>query len=382
MRALPLDSHFANSILSAPWHLPALKALLSGLVSISLYVDRELVKLKRKPEHGIHAQNQMSRLLSIVLSERPAMQEVKEAILLIANSCFHIYFAVGFGMWRALAGCVDAPRSPLIPRPRIASATPTHPYPTHTHQMDELHLGPNIVSQVEGLRARGTVDFTRFPLSQRVSYHYFVGRLKLYAHSFDEAEFHLTFAFQHTPNSLQQKRVICLYLIVASLPRGRLPRGTLLQACPSPLFADLLPCIQAGDFSQYYQCLERHQDYAISMGIYTILHERVRLYMSYLVVRKTFRLLQRLTATPSAPSPLQYGIAYFAKALSLAMGEEVDVPDAECLLVSLIEQGYVRGYLLHGRGTVVFSKVLEPFPPFYALSKRRGGGVQVSYENM
>ena len=41
---------------------------------------------------------------------------------------------------------------------------------------------------------------------------------------------------------------------------------------------------------------------------------------------------------------------------------QMTVMDVECLAVSLLDQGYLKGYLIHGRQILVLSKTMDPFP--------------------
>jgi len=50
---------------------------------------------------------------------------------------------------------------------------------------------------------------------------------------------------------------------------------------------------------------------------------------------------------------------------------ELTLSDVECIAVSLIEQGYIRGYLVHGRSLLVLAKSMS-FPQPYSVACKLG----------
>jgi hypothetical protein len=51
---------------------------------------------------------------------------------------------------------------------------------------------------------------------------------------------------------------------------------------------------------------------------------------------------------------------------------ELTLSDVECIAVSLIEQGYIRGYMVHGRSLLVLAKS-QSFPQPYSVACKLGG---------
>lgn len=52
---------------------------------------------------------------------------------------------------------------------------------------------------------------------------------------------------------------------------------------------------------------------------------------------------------------------------------EMDLSTVESILVSLLDQGLIKGYIMHTRSTIVFSTKSNAFPEPYALSKAARG---------
>jgi hypothetical protein len=80
--------------------------------------------------------------------------------------------------------------------------------------------------------------------------------------------------------------------------------------------------------------------------------ERARI----LVVRQLFRKIWTILDRPS-----RITIDVFKRGVEVSMNAMVEVDEVCCLVVNLIDKGYMKGYLSHEKQTVVLSNK-DPFP--------------------
>ena len=205
-----------------------------------------------------------------------------------------------------------------------------------------LKIVNNPHSKLPGLRY--------FPMGQQVEFRYYEGRLSVYEQQIGKAEECLEYSFAHClPGSVRNKRVILQYLIPVKATRGKFPSRNLLEKYSQTNYIPLLEAIKQGDIRTFEAELRRNQDLFITAGILIMMQNLVLVAYRNLF-KKTYLILKQ------SQIPLQR----FVTALGV-VGGGVEMDGLECVLVTLIAKGWVKGYISHEKAMIVLRKV-DPFP--------------------
>jgi len=215
-------------------------------------------------------------------------------------------------------------------------------------KLNNLRLCANIIRAVD---APNFPDFeATFPISERVTYKYFVGRLHLYDERISQAVEALQYAFDRTPDVYRsQKRMQLLYLVPARLHTGYLPPISLLEKYDMKCYLDIVRALRKGDLSLFNDAMKLHQNFFISSALYLVL-ENIR----PLVYRALIRLICDVAGTPKLK------IETVTKCFE-ACGVHLEKQEVECIIANLIYNSYLKGYIAHKLGYLVLSKK-DPFP--------------------
>ncbi|OZJ03298.1 hypothetical protein BZG36_02275 [Bifiguratus adelaidae] len=291
------------------WMSALVRQLCQVLVQTAKKTDlQHPVKLKDRKTQD--AARQLTRVFNVMLSDRNPMPRSKKAMVLwAANQAFAIYFK------------------------------------SHT-----VRLCQTFISNIE----TAGIQLSQYPKGQQITYRYYVGRYYLFQHQLRKAEAELAYAFLHCPvASFENRRLCFLYLVAARLPLGILPTQDLLDKYQlSDQFTDLMNAILAGNFIAFEQSLAATVAFHLKTGNYMILRERVQII--------TFRCLFRKVHLVTSSQRLSFQDCLAA--LKFSTGDNsYTLYDVESNLVSLIDQGYIKGYIAHDQQVVILSKT-NAFP--------------------
>ncbi|KAF9181251.1 hypothetical protein BGZ50_005619 [Haplosporangium sp. Z 11] len=192
------------------------------------------------------------------------------------------------------------------------------------------------------------VKLSDYPMSQQVTYRYYVGRYHLYQLDLRRAERDLSFAFTNRPNpSLDENeneiiyknsRLILIYLIACRLCLGRLPSLQLLQVYGLEVyFAPFIKAIKKGDLGTLDRTLAAPDQMAwlVKKEIFFLLKEKLRV----LCWRSLICSVTRASQVPNQPAvtriPMQ---AVLDVVLALTKDDSYDIWDIECITASLLDQ--------------------------------------------
>ncbi|KAI9001698.1 hypothetical protein BC832DRAFT_562439 [Gaertneriomyces semiglobifer] len=329
--AASVFAQFCQPVFAKAWHVPVVKRLCEGLMQLAVQRDAYLKKLGKKGTTYTNLQNRFSWLMSLILVDRPGFEGTKAAALVIANIALRFYANI-----------------------------------------DEWHLCTKLIRQIDQRR----LDLGSYPMSQRVTFHFLVGRLKLQYQKYRGAEKHLAFALEHChAAALQNRRTIFVLLLVARMVRGVLPHQRLLEQFElHHIFGPLIGAYKQGNFRVYDQVLEQHRAYFSALGTYFDLQMRTRMIMYRNLFRRVWVVLNQQQPT----TQLDYNS--LSRACRFGGVENMSIIGVESIVVSMISQGYMKGYTLPGRGVVVVSKN-HPFPNPYQLAqtKKRGAKKRLSH---
>ncbi|CEH12580.1 Transcription-associated recombination protein-Thp1p [Ceraceosorus bombacis] len=147
-------------------------------------------------------------------------------------------------------------------------------------------FAPPTTSVLAGANAdQGESCYSR---ADRVTYRYYLGRLRLMQHRIRVAHTHLRWAFDNCIVSSRNKVFILVPLLVASLILGHYPTPALLQASGlHPQFGPLVERLRLGDGAGMLQELNRWREWHRSRGIYLLLRERLQTACWRNLIRRT-----------------------------------------------------------------------------------------------
>ena len=148
-------------------------------------------------------------------------------------------------------------------------------------------------------------------------------------------------------------RLILRYLIPAQILQGSLPSQELLNRYQSlKIYAILAKAIRKGNLDLFDKMFSEHQATLIEWGTWLIV-ERTRL----LVVRQLFKKIWGMLEKPS-----RLGIDVLQRGLAISANDKnLSTDDVSCLIVNLIDKGYMKGYVSFEKQVLVLSNS-DPFP--------------------
>ncbi|CAO1624306.1 unnamed protein product [Parajaminaea phylloscopi] len=221
-----------------------------------------------------------------------------------------------------------------------------------------------------------------YSMAERVRYRYYVGRIRISQGRVREGFTQLQWAFEHCPvTATAQLRRILLHLLPTVLVLGMRPRRDLVQTlCPpesevGQLYLPLFMAYAKPDLAEFDRLLSERprRERLRKLGVYVLLQEKCVAPMWRGLVKRCLVLsLPSAPSNPNAPptlalSTLLKGARYVQALASRQPGapadtnsEELDSTisdvDIECIVASLIDQGYIKGYTFHSKRLLVFQK--------------------------
>lgn len=198
------------------------------------------------------------------------------------------------------------------------------------------------------------VKSSEYSRSDRVGYRYYLGRYYLSQQQYRRARAHLLWAFDNCTNQApRNKRLILLYLTTASLPLGIFTVPQVLHMSGlAEYFLPLMKALQQGDYQGFHQHLDANESWFSGHEIYLYLDQRCDMILFRSLFRRTFM----LSYTTAQKTP-NVRLSRLLVALRWATGDETWEPvDCEALCISMIDTGYIKGYIHHQNQILVLDK--------------------------
>ncbi|KAI7824063.1 hypothetical protein BC939DRAFT_152412 [Gamsiella multidivaricata] len=320
----------------AQWLTPLLINLSSSLVTWAVYADEEKPKAKELKISDAAAKH-LSKAFNIVISDKVpnALKDSKKmALYYLANLTFRVYF-----------------------------------------KLRSTRLIPTMIANI----SKAGVDLSSYPMSQQVTHRYYLGRYYLYQLDLRRAERELAFAFRNSPDFgddesdngiiYNNSRLILIYLTSCRLCLGRMPAMQLLEAYNLlPFFAPLMTAVKLGNLALLDQTLSSpdFMMWFVKKEIFFLLKEK----LTVLCWRSLIRRVWLASQHPPEPPQLRVQLeVLFNVVLELIKDSTYDIYnifDIECITASLLDQGYIKGYIHSQKKILVLSKT-NPFPIVYTV---------------
>ena len=196
-----------------------------------------------------------------------------------------------------------------------------------------------------------------FPLGERITYRYYVGRKAMFDSDYKSADAYLTYAFENClKSSTHNKRLILISLVPIKMLLGYIPNKHILEKYDLLAFWDVVQAVCQGNLKRFDELMMMHELFFINCGIYLIMDK-----LKILVYRNLFKKLHLILNTYQIPLESLKDILEF-----LGQGS-VSLDETECIVANLIFEGKIKGYISHQHRKVVVSKK-NPFPLLTLLS--------------
>lgn len=218
-------------------------------------------------------------------------------------------------------------------------------------RINKLHLCKPLIRAIDSSAYKD-----HFPLAQRITYKFFVGRKAMFDSDYKSADEYLTYAFEHChKQSTKNKRLILTYLVPVKMLLGYMPKQNLLKKYNLMEFWELVEAVKRGDLRKLETVMTAHENFFICAGIYLIV-EKLKL----LAYRNLFKKVWLAMGTHLIP------IENLLTALQMYDIEDIDMDETECLVSVLIYEGKIKGYISHQHKKLVISKQ-NPFPTLSSI---------------
>ncbi|WFD36884.1 hypothetical protein MCUN1_003775 [Malassezia cuniculi] len=255
--------------LDVPWFSPALKFIGKTLVDLAAQSDAQ-------HNHGktVDAAGRLSKCAALSANDRTAatMAETKRSsALALANLSFRAYLRLrNTRLCETVLGSVN----------------------------NALQMNIRFDGQGDGYTGE-----EGYPMSERVMFHYYIGRIRLAYGRITVAAENLRWAFDRCPpSSRHNRRVIAIPLVSAYLILGRYPTQKLLTECGLvDQFSALTHHLRLGNGAGVMSELQRHMHWLRIHGLYGHLQEKLILGVWRNIFRRCLA-LQLTTATNAPPT--------------------------------------------------------------------------------
>eukprot|EP01127_Copromyxa_protea_P017336 TRINITY_DN5266_c0_g1_i2.p1 TRINITY_DN5266_c0_g1~~TRINITY_DN5266_c0_g1_i2.p1 ORF type:complete len:243 (-),score=40.11 TRINITY_DN5266_c0_g1_i2:35-763(-) len=219
-------------------------------------------------------------------------------------------------------------------------------------QLNTINLSKNLIKTIE---APDKPAISVYPISQQVSYYYYVGRISVFGGEYKRAQNVLRNGFAMCKkSSVGNKRLFLLYLVPVEILLGRMPSERLLEKYSLTMLKDIVSAVRTGNLKKFRESLDRHGDTFISLGLFMIM-EKLRT----ICWRNFFKRVALIVQEKSKNKLL---LEVHVLPLARWLGEEdIDIDEIECITANLIFSGYIKGYISHKHRCVVLSNK-QPFP--------------------
>jgi hypothetical protein len=221
-------------------------------------------------------------------------------------------------------------------------------------RINKLHLCKPLIRALDNANI-----FDQCPLSQRVTYNYYLGVKTLFDLRISEAEKLLDFVFANChPGSRKNIRLTLIFLIPIKMLLGRMPSRQLLVKYDLCQFDDIKRAVVSGRVGDLDKAILTHSNFLWRYGIYLII-ERLRPITLRNLIKKVAKLMDSHLVE----------IQMVLEAVRMVQPDEhVALEEVHCILSNLIYEGKIKGYLSIAHQKLVLSKT-NPFPPIAELVK-------------
>jgi len=203
-----------------------------------------------------------------------------------------------------------------------------------------------------------TIDSPPYPISDVVTWSFFIGRYHLYQGDYPNAVTLLSQAFSRCPTKyVRNKQTILMYLLPVYAMIGTYPKRELLERYKLMEFYEILGGVRKGNYQQYQDGMDKFER-ALDRGVYLPLRR-----LTTVLFRNLFKktaLIIGASQSPPVPHPAKISIAALETALRVS-GYPTNVEETECIVTNLVATKKIRAYISHEHQVLVLAKT-DAFP--------------------
>lgn len=210
------------------------------------------------------------------------------------------------------------------------------------------------------------LNITDFPVSERVSFRFHVGRVELFNFQFSDAFSDFQFAYKECSSKVcfENKKNILKFLIFTKLSFGIYPSQALLNkfSLQNSIGSFVKSC-KLGNIKEFDNYVQQNFINLSKCGFIGLIHRARRI---------AFRnLMRRIFLAHPADSPTRYQIKLpmIQNLCKKVFDFEISVDELECNIVNLKNEGMISGMIHHPSQTLVLTKdktvdgeVIKTFP--------------------
>lgn len=192
-----------------------------------------------------------------------------------------------------------------------------------------------------------------FPVSDLVTWGFFIGRYYLYQGDYAGAVPLLVQAFNRCSRQFtRNKQTILKYLLPAYAYVGTYPKKQLLEQYKLLEFYDILEGVRLGNYKQFNEALELHEA-TLDRGIHLPL-TRLKTILFRNLFKKTAHVLGSLQEPP-VTYPAKLPLAALHTALTVS-GYDATPEETNCIVSHMISSKRLRGYISYEHKVIVLAK--------------------------
>ncbi|KDN43202.1 hypothetical protein K437DRAFT_225747, partial [Tilletiaria anomala UBC 951] len=323
----------------ACWFAETLKMV--GIFLLDLAIEVDAYTLSSTFPKVTDAASRLSKSAGVAGNDRasqPCAHTKRRAALWLANTSFKAYFKLNnIRLCSTVLGSVE------------------NAFKLNAQFADSAEKATVVKSgSAEGLPGEEAYD-----VAERVTYHFFVGRLRLSQHRIRLAYKELRWAFDHcNVRHLKNLRRITISLTATALVLGIFPSPIILiELGLWAIFGPLMQAMRKGNGAGLLQALEQNREWFRKHGLFLLLSEKLQVGTWRCLVRQALLIYRtRSTDSAAAASPTLPLSDLLILARAAWQDPELTLVDVESIVASLIAQGYVKAYILHSKALIVFQK--------------------------
>ncbi|CDS82088.1 related to protein that forms a complex with Thp3p [Sporisorium scitamineum] len=337
----------ASTFFSLPdttWFISCLRFFASSLVTLAMAVDQRTDAVhKRKTTDAAGRLSKAAGMAGNDRSQASGSEPKRAAVLMLANLSFKAYFKLNnTRLCETVLGSVE-----------------------NALKVNRTFARNNGINDDSGEQCYTKAD--------RITYRYYLGRVRLFQHNIRAASTHLRWAFDNcTLRNLKNKRAILIPLVATYLILGRYPQPALLDAANlSPVYGRLTFYLKTGQAAAALDDLDRHMDWLRVRGLYLVLREKLQISLWRNLARRCLTLSHGSAQPSSAPPTMR--LDNLLSAARIAWNDlSLQPEDVEAVVASMIDQGFIKGYILHSKAMLVLQKGPHMgFPPIWSVFEAR-----------
>lgn len=297
-------TRFFQSLKDDNWPLKIVETASNDLQNLSKDADKQNGSLDQSNKLSEKAADLLMAIFRVCVSDVRCPLEVskKWAILSVVNELIRIYFRI-----------------------------------------NKFQLCKPLIRAVDNLNIKD-----QFPIHQMITYWFLIGKKAMLDSNLNDAFDLLMLSFINCDySSIKNKKIILKYLIPIAMNKGKFPKYSLLEKYGLQLFEPIIESIKNGDLLSFRKCLKENEEFFINNGIYLVIEK-----LTVLVYRNLFKKVYSLLQKHQIPID-----AFFLACKYLEEpNESITSDEIECILCTLIYQGFIKGFISAQHKLLVVSK--------------------------